>query len=232
MSQITSVCPSIGSVPSINMRPATGSGLVRIPITQEFMVQAIVADRKGEKSHPAVGHFTEALHESIEVMVQMLAQKYTTTCSEAQEDLAQECMIRVWDKLDLFDPAKGKFTTWVWRVCTSVLSKKYHRAIRRQKAFVAEPEEVLNNMPSNHNHDQIILRNEIADAVRELLDRYPEKRRIILEMFGNPDVSGYIPPPGICIAKCAENIKMPTTEVTYFYRRKVIPFLRRKLKNV
>lgn len=206
------------------------AGPTRFPVTQEFMVQAIVAERNGgECTHPAKDHFSAALHESIDKMVGMLASKYSITCIDQEHDLRQECWKRIWSKLDTFDANKAKFTTWAWRVCSSVLSREYRRSQKHKERLTHQPDENIERNPSEDTHYDTILAMEFSDAVRELSQKYPKWREFLYALLGNPD-TGFVPGK-LCVAHAATASGMGRGGSMKFYHEKVQPFLTERFRQ-
>ncbi len=202
----------------------------RVPVTKEFMATSLAAEMKGDSPpHPAKEHFREALYESIVRLVGDLSHRYSFTCVDNTDDLMQDCMLRVWKKLENYDSSKGKFSTWVWYVCKSVLNRKYSKSKKYRSVFVPQGENV--SAPEREHHYGDILAHEFAGAVRELAQRFPEKGAFIYEVFGNPNTPGYIPPRLVRIAESARNIGMRRSEATSFYTRVVRPFMRDRFKH-
>jgi len=202
---------------------------LRCPITQEFMVGTIVAGRRGEKStHPASRFFPDVLIESIERMVTGICIQYASLAGETREDLSQRCLERIWTKLEKFDENKGKFTTWSGHVCLGVIFKICRRTERRRSVMVSS-DRMVESKGSVSPHETEVMRSEIAEAVRELIGKYPAKKAVIIEMFGNPDESDFVPDPDICFARIARAAGTSSNDVASFFKKKAQPFFKRRL---
>jgi len=202
----------------------------RVPITKEFMATVVAAERRGDApSSPEHEDFQTALYESVVRMVGMLAEKYSVTCIDETDDLMQDCFTRIWKKLDSYDPEKGRFSTWVYCVCKSVLNRKYRRSQRRRGIVISAGESIPT--PRYEKHYERLLANEFADAVRELAAVFPEKRELVFEIFGNPDTEGYLPPRLIRIVESAKAVGVRSGEAKAFYSKVVRPFMRKRFKS-
>lgn len=201
--------------------------MTRFPVTQEFMVSVIVAERKGElPPHPAKQYFADALHQSIERMIGKIASKYAISCVESHDDLAQDCFSRIWKKLHKFDANRAKFSTWSWKLCVNLLNRKYRRSQRRKKMESIQPFEEVERKGSENKHYDSVLSLEFSNAVRQLRSKYPKWTSFIYALLGDPD-KGIIPS-GICVARAATTAGVGKNAAMSFYHKRVVPFLRVK----
>ena len=202
----------------------------RTPITQEFMVQAIIEERKGESPpHPAREHFEEALYSSIERMVGMLSSKYSVTCIDQEYDLSQECFLRIWKKLDKFDAEKAKFTTWAWRVCTSVLNRQYRKSQKLREHITHQADEDIERKSSGCEHDSEMLAIEYSQAIRDLGEKYPKWKDFIYALMGNPDTECF--PGDIVVAHAAAKAGIGRGGAMKFYHGKIQPFMEKRFRQ-
>jgi len=202
----------------------------RVPITKEFMAMTLAAEANGEEvSHPAKEHFRDALHDSIVRLVGDISSQYSRTCADETDDLMQDCMLRIWKKIGKYNEERANFSTWVYHVCRSVLNRKYHKTKRHRQFFVPQGESLV--APKRENTYGNIISHEFADAVKELAERFPEKKDFIYEVFGNPETEGYVPPRLIRIVESARNIGMKEKDADRFYSRVVRPFMRERFKH-
>jgi DNA-directed RNA polymerase specialized sigma24 family protein len=211
------------------------------PLTQEQMAVAVANDMSGKSPLSSFDRFqiNNNLYLSIRKMVYQLAGRYSLTCPEEVDDLAQDCMYRIIARLRTFNPAKAKFTTWSWYVCRSVLNKKYRLGQKMRKVIVGsefmvndEGQSILENMaekpadgvPSYECPGMMAL--EIMDAVRELAGLYPKHRRFIFELLGNPDSEDFVMPSYISVSEASKAIGMDYGKARIFYSKTVRPFLK------
>jgi len=207
---------------SLSDRFDTGN---RFPVSQEFMVRAVIAERKGEAPpHPAKQYFADALHESIRRMVVMIAAKYAINCPDKQQDLAQDCFLRIWRKLDKFDADRGKFTTWVWWLCSNLMNRRYRQSQRlKERECLHSSESMDYKAVVEAKHYQSVLAGEISEAVRELCCRYPRWRKFLYALLGDPDKG--IASERICVSRAAAAVGVNKTSAMQFYRQDVQPFM-------
>ena len=76
----------------------------------------------------------------------------------AAEEIAQDVMVTLWRKADLFDPAKASASTWLYRIARN---RRIDR-LRRQKTAALDPED-----PSLHPSEEPDVAVEMDARVRE-----------------------------------------------------------------
>jgi RNA polymerase sigma factor (sigma-70 family) len=199
----------------------------RFPITQKYMASCVAAEAAGKKViHPAKSMFKEALFESISNMVYMLCGKYTSTCDKNIDDLAQDCFLRIAKRISLFNPKLGSFTTWSWHVCRSQLNREYRRQLMSNSRFDSD---IVVGDNTSVVAPASTLSLDITNVVRELISKYPTKKKIIFTMFGgNPDEGELMLPSHISIADVAKKTNMEYMTVYSFYYNKVRPLFQRR----
>lgn len=89
------------------------------------------------------------------------------------EDIAQEAFIKAYMDLSRYDPAKARFSTWLYKIATN-LSLDYLRQQKR-KIIVEDIEELAEATMPTYLEDEE--RREIRDAIKGLVP--PEYRRVI-----------------------------------------------------
>lgn len=89
------------------------------------------------------------------------------------EDVAQEAFVRAYTRLDRFDPAKGRFSTWLYKIATNLAIDYLRKHTRRVEVEDIEAIAEL-TMPL---HLEAEARREIRTAVLALVP--PEYRQVI-----------------------------------------------------
>lgn len=208
-------------------------------MTQEQMAVAIAKDMSGKEKLNTKdrNQMSQALYDSIYKMVFQLANRYSVTCPDGVEDLAQDCMYRITSQLFRFDPKVAKFTTWAWWVCRSVLNKKYQVGKRLKNIVVGEGclinqngESMFENMPEKspegvqHHDCPGMLAVEMMDAIRALMQKYPKRKNLIVELFGNPDSEDFVMQSQVSIIEAAKASGEDYRKARLFYSEIVRPF--------
>ena len=197
----------------------------RVPVTQEYMVEVLVA----EGPHPQKELFERALYDSIIRMVIGIANGYAVNSIDTSDDLVQECMKRIMTNLHKYESHKAKFSTWSYRVCRSVLDRKYLHSSRHKSTFVGMKEGW--DAPSSERVTSELVRSEITEVVRELFHENPKNHHILSAIFGNPDSEGFILPDSVDISDAAKKAGVDYGQAHAFYSRKVRPFFRKKFSR-
>ena len=161
----------------------------------------------------------------------MLAARYSITCVDPEEDLSQECFLRIWMKLHKFDPKKAKFTTWAWTVCTRVLNREYRRSQKLKDHISVQPDESMERkaVTVDGGHAESMLTLEFSQAVKELGDKYPKWREFVYELLGKPGVGTITGE--VCVAHAALAVGLGRGPAMDFYHRRVQPFFRKKFRE-
>jgi len=211
-----------------------------VELTRDQMAVAVARDMSGAKplSEKDRIRYNRMLYDSIHDLVYQRASRYHTTCpDESVDDLAQECMYQLMRKLHGFDPKRGAFSTWSWHVCKATLNRKYRKGKRDRNVIVSghfvneDGESTLENNPKQliegvQTHEcPGVLASEMMTAVRELVEKHPREKHLLLEIFGNPDSEDFVMPSYVCVAKSAKVVGMKYSQAQHFFNKVVRPFM-------
>lgn len=211
-----------------------------VELTRDQMAVAVARDMSGVKplSEKDRIRYNRMLYDSIHDLVYQRASRYHTTCpDESVDDLAQECMYQLMRKLHGFDPKRGAFSTWSWHVCKATLNRKYRKGKRDRNVIVSghfvneDGESTLENNPKQlvegvQTHEcPGVLASEMMTAVRELVEKHPREKHLLLEIFGNPDSEDFVMPSYVCVSKSAKAVGMKYSQAQFFFKKVVRPFM-------
>ncbi|MCV0427112.1 MAG: sigma-70 family RNA polymerase sigma factor [Roseibium sp.] len=94
------------------------------------------------------------------------------------EEIAQDVMVTLWRKAELFDPQKSSASTWLFRVARN---RRIDR-LRRQKTAELDPEEpALQPTPLPDVADEMDARLR-EERVREALKKLPDEQREVVRL--------------------------------------------------
>ena len=191
----------------------------RVPVTQQFIASCLAAESRGiTVNHPAKHFFPNALHDSIAKMVGMICSKYAVTCHADENDLVQDCFLRITKRIGTFNAKKSKFSTWCWKVCSSTLNSRYRGHLRYTSRF-ADGENI--EECSRATEDASVLVDDIADTIREIAAAHPAKKKILYAMLGNPDKKDFCLPHKVKIASVVKDTGVKYGDAYLFYKNVV-----------
>ena len=183
-------------------------------------------DYKGKPfNHPLASEACGMACEAIRSMVYKLAMGYAVSCKEDVDDLAQDCFKRISECMGDYNPKMGCFTTWAWRVCVSVLNRTYRRESARNKNVVLTDMSSMRGRyePRTDFDLSPIVRNEMIQAVRDLMDENPGRRTLISEMFGGSLEKGLLSTK-MMLHRAAKRTGVAYFKVEDFFELVVRPF--------
>jgi RNA polymerase sigma-70 factor, ECF subfamily len=101
-------------------------------------------------------------------------------------DLSQETFLRAYAHLDTFNPALGKFSTWLYQISRNVVRTHLGKSQRRVQTQELPEEQTLENALPDLSRESDpaggILREEAERELREALADLPERTRTVLAL--------------------------------------------------
>ena len=101
-------------------------------------------------------------------------------------DLSQETFLRGYAHLETFNPALGKFSTWIYQIARNVVRTHLGKSQRRVPTQELPEDQTLENALPDLSHDSDpsggILRAEAEQELREALADLPERTRTVLTL--------------------------------------------------
>ena len=92
------------------------------------------------------------------------------------EDLAQEVMLKVWNKLDTYDASKAKLSTWIYKITANLCLDHLRR--RREDQLDEDYD-----APVSAQQHQDLFNKQIRAQVDDILSALPERQRLALVLF-------------------------------------------------
>ncbi len=97
------------------------------------------------------------------------------------EDIAQEVLhdafLKIWDRIDSYDPAKGKLFTWMLNLTRNLAIDKT-RSKEMSKGKKTDDIDLLVNRIDNKEHSELQIE---AIGLKETLERLPEEQKFVIE---------------------------------------------------
>lgn len=132
----------------------------------------------------AVSHF-ETIIETYGPRVFSLAKRMFRRSDEAEE-AAQEVFIRVWRKMRLYDPAKGRFESWLTRLASNALlnlATKKQKAVDFSSLAGADGHGIENTAESDAPDVADAAANaEVEERVKSEILRLPAEYRLVVSL--------------------------------------------------
>ncbi|MDE2571077.1 MAG: sigma-70 family RNA polymerase sigma factor [bacterium] len=106
--------------------------------------------------------------------------------AEDAQDLAQETFLRAYAHLGTYNPALGKFSTWLYHIARNVVRTALDKSTRRPQLQELGEEETLEqrlaDLRPEADPEALALRSEEDAAVREALGHIPERMANVLRL--------------------------------------------------
>lgn len=91
-----------------------------------------------------------------------------------REDCLSEVTLRIWEKIDQFDPRRGSWNAWLTAITRNTALN------HARKAQGSSAEELPEDTPAaGHTPEEAVLQRERQEAVRDALERLPYRDRIL-----------------------------------------------------
>lgn len=122
--------------------------------------------------------FTELYEHFFPRVYQYLLKK--TQDSHLADELVETAFIRMYQHLSQYDPEKGAFSTWLFRIAVNVLNKHYGSKVLTM--HVPWEENFDTAAPERETPEKQALTKERSRELRDAMLKLPERQRQILEM--------------------------------------------------
>ena len=94
------------------------------------------------------------------------------------EDIMHDTMINIWDKIHLYNPEKGSFSSWIYTI-----ARNNRIDLLRKKSSQPYTDISEIDIPSdNENSQEIVERKSITEQVKNAINLLPEKQRKVIEL--------------------------------------------------
>ncbi|MFD2261889.1 sigma-70 family RNA polymerase sigma factor [Lacibacterium aquatile] len=100
-------------------------------------------------------------------------------CGEAQaEDLAQEAMLRVWQRAAGFDPMKSNVGTWIFTIARNLRVD----LLRQERHPEFDPDDPILAPNGDVAADDAVALRQTSERVRQAIDRLPPQQSIVVNL--------------------------------------------------
>ena len=93
-----------------------------------------------------------------------------------QDECLNDILMRIWEKIDFYDPEKGAFEAWIVTIARNTALNRA-RALQRTRNQTEVITELLSD--SAPSPEELVLRKERAKRIRGLADELPRTERLL-----------------------------------------------------
>lgn len=97
---------------------------------------------------------------------------------EKSEELAQEVMVTLWQKAEMFDPGKAKLSTWIFRIARN----KHIDLVRKQKYPMLNADDHMKHMMAPEQTDQPLEGKQKASRIKDALKRLKIDQQVVIKL--------------------------------------------------
>lgn len=177
---------SSGEVTSSATRKAIAITVVQSD-SLESLAQKVAESRDRAAFKALFAHFAPRIKSFI------LKQKVS---DEVAEDLTQEVMVTVWQKAHLFDPAKARLSTWIFRIARN----KFIDKVRRQKYIEVDVDDHIRTVEAAEKTDEPVIQGQDKKRILAAMSTLKPDLRTVIELSFYQDLSH---------SQIAEQLKLP-----------------------
>lgn len=91
-----------------------------------------------------------------------------------REEVLQDCVLKVWQEIDRFDPEKGSWTSWLTAVARNAALSRARAEKRREAGELSEDE-----ADSGPTPEEELVRNERREALMSALNSLSSRDRVL-----------------------------------------------------
>lgn len=127
------------------------------------------------------GNALEALYNRYASLVYTLALQITKETPLAQE-VVQDVFTKVWVSPNLYDPARGRFSSWLLTITRNIAIDALRKRARKSRFSIVPPLELQQVFHHTPVFAEGLVRKETASAVRSALDSLLPEHQVILKL--------------------------------------------------
>ena len=145
------------------------AGAVSNEAEHDRLIQAVARDRDREAFAALFDHFAPRLKAYL---------MRAGAAPAAADDFAQDAMLTVWRKAELFDPARARAATWIFTIARN----RRIDALRRDARPLPAPEISLASSPEPERPDELLEARQDEGRVRAALRRLKPDQIEVIQM--------------------------------------------------
>lgn len=96
---------------------------------------------------------------------------------EIAEEVLQDVFLKIWDRFDSYDPAKGRLFTWLLNIARNQAIDK----TRSKEISKGQKTSGIDNVVSRIDHAEYIEQRIETIGVKEILNDLPEEQKFVVE---------------------------------------------------
>lgn len=144
--------------------------------TPETLVLKVAESRDKQAFRLLFSHFAPRIKSFL------LKQKVS---DEIAEDLTQEVMVTLWQKAHMFDPAKARLSTWIFRIARN----KFIDKVRRKKYVEVDVDNHIQMMEAPEKTDTGVIQNQDKTRITLAMETLKPELRSVIELSFYQDLS-------------------------------------------
>ncbi len=134
------------------------------------------------------------------------------------QDILQETFLKIWSKIDSFDPNKAKLFTWMYQIARNGAID----ATRKKKVHIQNIQEVEKNV-SSYTSDQLLEKNELHRMMEQLEPKY--KTVVSALFFNGMTQKEFSESSGIPLGTIKTRLRIALRELRFLYQESIVLFL-------
>ena len=143
--------------------------IATVKLSEEELVAGLKSRKQASLDY-LYDHYSGALYGIISRIVKK---------EEVAEEVLQDVILKIWDKIQSYDPAKGKLFTWMLNLARNQAIDKIRSKEINKGRKTDDISNLVNRIDNAENTEQSV----DSIGLKEVLDRLPESQRLVVELL-------------------------------------------------